>query len=70
MDRPKATGEWNHAVRLATKILSGALPLTNITQGAISFHASALEAEWPGMVPTVTIGHNVFYRRPGKPSAS
>lgn len=70
MDRPKATGEWAHAVRLATKIISGAMPLTNITQGAISFHASSLEADWPGMVPTVTVGHNVFYRRPGKPSAS
>jgi hypothetical protein len=70
MDRPKATGEWNHAVRLAAKIITGAMPLTNITQGAISFHASTLEADWPGMVPTVTIGHNVFYRRPGQPSAS
>jgi len=70
MDRPKATGEWNHAVRLAAKIITGAMPLTNITQGAISFHAATLEADWPGMVPTVTIGHNVFYRRPGKPSSS
>ena len=70
MDRPKAAGEWSHAVRLATKIISGAMPLTNITQGAISFHASTLEADWPGMVPTATIGHNVFYRRPGKHGAS
>ena len=51
-------------------LITGAMPLTNITQGAISFHASTLEAGWPGMVQTVTIGHNVFYRRPGKPSSS
>jgi hypothetical protein len=69
MDRPKAAGEWNHAVRLAAQIITGAMPLTNITQGAISFHAERLEADWPGMEPTVTIGHNVFYRRAArKPS--
>jgi hypothetical protein len=69
MDRPKAAGEWNHAVRLAAQIITGAMPLTNITQGAISFHAASLEADWPGMEQTVTIGHNVFYRRAGrKPS--
>jgi len=62
-DRPKAAGEWNHAVRLAARIITGAMPLTNITQGAISFHAASLEADWPGMEQTVTIGHNVFYRR-------
>ena len=70
MDRPKATGEWNHALRLAAKIITGTMPLTNITQGAISFHAATLEAAWPGMVQTVTIGHNVFYRRPGKTNSS
>ncbi len=69
MDRPKAAGEWNHAVRLAAQIITGAMPLTNITQGAISFHAASLEADWPGMEQTVTVGHNVFYRRAGrKPS--
>jgi hypothetical protein len=63
MDRPRAAGEWNHAVRLAARIISGAVPLTNITEGAISFHAASLEADWPGMEQTVTLGHNVFYRR-------
>jgi hypothetical protein len=70
MDRPKAAGEWHRAVHLATQIITGALPLTNVTQGAISFHAATLEAAWPGMVRTTTIGHNVFYRRPGKPTSS
>jgi hypothetical protein len=65
MDRPRTAGAWNRAVRLANQILTGTLPLTNITQGAISFHAESLEADWPGMQPTVTIGHNVFYRRQG-----
>jgi len=68
MDRPKATSEWNRAVHWATQILQGNLPLTNITQGAISFHAESIEADWPGMQPTVTIGHNVFYRRAARHS--
>lgn len=63
LDRPRAAGEWNRAVRWATQILQGNLPLTNITQGAIAFHAARIETDWPGMEPTVTIGHNVFYRR-------
>jgi cell wall hydrolase len=66
MDHPKAAGEWNHAVRLATQIITGALPLTNITQGAISFHAARIAADWPGMVRTAIIGNNVFYRRSGR----
>jgi spore germination cell wall hydrolase CwlJ-like protein len=69
MDRPKAAGEWNRAVRWASQIITGALPLTNITQGAISFHAATIQADWPGMAPTVTIGHNVFYRRTGRQSS-
>ena len=68
MDRPRAPGEWNRAVHWAAQILQGNLPLTNITQGAISFHAESLEADWPGMQPTVTIGHNVFYRRAARHS--
>ena len=66
MDRPRAAGEWNHAVRLATQIITGAMPLTNITQGAISFHAARIAADWPGMVRTAMIGNNVFYRRSGR----
>jgi hypothetical protein len=57
-------------VRLATRIIAGVVPLTNITGGAISFHASRIEAEWPGMVRTVQIGNHVFYRRPGRPSST
>ena len=68
MNRPRAAGEWNRAVHWAAQILQGNLPLTNITQGAISFHAESLEADWPGMQPTVTIGHNVFYRRAARHS--
>lgn len=66
MDRPKAVGEWNHALRLASKIVTGAMPLTNITQGAISFHAASIDAGWPGMERTVIVGNNVFYRKPAR----
>ena len=69
LDRPKAAGEWSRAVHLATRIITGATPLTNITGGAISFHAASVDMDWPGMVRTVQIGNQVFYRRPGRPSA-
>ena len=65
MSRPRVAWEWNRAVRLATQIINGVMPLTNITQDAISFHAARIAADWPGMVPTATIGNNVFYRRSG-----
>jgi hypothetical protein len=68
MNRPKAMGEWNHAIQLATQIITGAMPLTDITQGAISFHAARIAANWPGMVRTAIIGNNVFYRRVGRGS--
>lgn len=64
LDRPKAVGEWRRAVGLATRIITGAVPLTNLTDGAISFHAARVEANWPGLVRTVQIGNHVFYRRP------
>lgn len=70
MDRPKAAGEWSRAVHLAAQIITGALPLTDITQGAFSFHAARLEANWPGMVHTTTVGHNAFFRRQGKSAGS
>jgi hypothetical protein len=66
LDRPKSPGEWGRAVHLATRIITGAIPLTNVTGGAISFHATSVDAEWPGMVRTVQIGNHVFYRRPGR----
>jgi hypothetical protein len=66
LDRPKAVSEWRRAVGLATRIITGAVPLTNLTDGAISFHAASIEANWPGLVRTVQIGNHVFYRRPAR----
>ncbi|MBV9571579.1 MAG: cell wall hydrolase [Alphaproteobacteria bacterium] len=67
LNRPRTAGAWNRAMRLAAQIIEGSLPLTNITAGAISFHAARLAApNWRGMVRTVTIGNNVFYRRAGR----
>jgi hypothetical protein len=66
LDRPKAVGEWRRAVGLATRIITGAVPLTNLTDGAVSFHAVSIEANWPGLVRTVQIGNHVFYRRPAR----
>jgi hypothetical protein len=66
LDQPRTPGEWSRAVRLATRILNGALPLTDVTNGAIAFHAASVEPDWPGLVRTVQIGNHVFYRRPAR----
>jgi len=66
MGRPKDTADWSRAVRLATRILSGSLPLMNATDGAIAFHAASVQPDWPGMVQTTRIGNHVFYRRPAR----
>jgi len=66
LDQPRTPGEWSRAVRLATRILTGALPLTDVTNGAIAFHATGVEPDWPGLVRTVQIGNHVFYRRPAR----
>lgn len=63
IDQPRAPGEWSRAMRLATRILTGTLPLTDVTNGAIAFHAAGVEPDWPGFVRTVQIGNHVFYRR-------
>lgn len=64
-DQPKDGADWSRAVRRATLILTGALPLNNVTEGATAFHATAIQPAWPGMVPTVRIGNHLFFRRPG-----
>lgn len=64
MERPKNPSDWSRAVRLSTRILMGALPLTDATAGATAFHAANIQPDWPGMVRTVQIGNHVFYRRP------
>ncbi len=66
LQRPKTPHDWSRAVRLATRILTGALPLTDITNGAIAFHAVQVQPDWPGLVQTVRIGNHIFYRRPGR----
>jgi len=66
MERPKDSADWNRAVSLSTRILTGALPLLNATNGAIAFHAVNVQPDWPGLVRTVQIGNHVFYRRPGR----
>jgi len=66
LDVPKNPTDWARAIRVATRILSGSLPLTNLTEGAISFHALSVQPDWPGMVQTVRIGNHIFYRRPSR----
>jgi hypothetical protein len=66
MERPRTASDWQRALRLATRILSGTLPLNDATGGAIAFHTVDVQPDWSGLVRTVQIGNHVFYRRPGR----
>ncbi|MGB8366450.1 MAG: cell wall hydrolase [Rhizomicrobium sp.] len=63
MQRPKSMIAWEEANLLAAKILSGDMPLGDVTGGATSFHAVDVEPDWSGSLErTVQIGKHVFYR--------
>lgn len=66
MERPRTASDWRRSMRLATRILTGSLPLNDTTGGAIAFHTVAVQPEWPGLVRTVQIGNHIFYRRPSR----
>lgn len=54
---------WAEARLLAAKIMTGAVPLGDITEHAISYHAVYVEPDWSGsLVRTVQIGNHIFYR--------
>ena len=65
MDRAKDPHAWAESRLLAAKIMTGALPLSDMTENAISYHATDVDPAWAGqMVRTVQIGNHIFYRRP------
>ncbi|MDE3116628.1 MAG: cell wall hydrolase [Pseudomonadota bacterium] len=65
MDRTKDARAWAEARLLAAKIMTGAVPLSDMTENAISYHATDVDPAWAGqMVRTVQIGNHIFYREP------
>jgi spore germination cell wall hydrolase CwlJ-like protein len=71
MDRPKIASEWRRARLLAAKILSGYTILSNVTDGATSFHAVDVEPDWSGSLErTVQIGNHIFYKPLARTRAS
>lgn len=65
LDRAKEPRAWAEARLLAAKIMTGAVPLSDITDDATSYHAIDVDPAWAGhLVKTVQIGNHVFYRAP------
>ncbi len=45
--------------------MTGAVPLSDITDDATSYHAVSVDPIWAGhLVKTVQIGNHIFYRVP------
>lgn len=65
MARAKDAHAWAEARLLAAKIMTGAVPLGDITDDATSYHAVDVDPAWAGsLIKTVQIGNHVFYRAP------
>lgn len=65
MDKPREQHAWAESRLLAAKIMTGALPLGDITDDATSYHAVSVDPVWAGhLIRTVQIGNHIFYRRP------
>lgn len=65
MKRAKNPQAWAEARLLAAQIMTGAVPLGDITDDATSYHAVYVDPVWAGhLVKTVQIGNHIFYRLP------
>jgi spore germination cell wall hydrolase CwlJ-like protein len=63
LNRPKNARAWARAKFLATKIMLGTLPLSDLTGDATSYHATDVQPGWADqMEETVQIGNHIFYR--------
>jgi len=66
LDRPRESVAWRVAQGLATRILTGALPLSDATEGALNYHAVYVRPVWAdNLVRTAQIGNHIFYRPRG-----
>lgn len=65
MDKPRSQHAWAESRLLAAKIMTGAVPLGDITDDATNYHAVSVDPAWAGhLIRTVQIGNHIFYRRP------
>lgn len=65
MDRAKEARAWHKAQLLAAKIMTGTVPLGDITDHATSYHAVYVDPAWAAhLIETVQIGNHIFYRAP------
>jgi spore germination cell wall hydrolase CwlJ-like protein len=63
MEHRKERHAWAESRLLAAKIMTGAVPLGDITDDATSYHAVSVDPAWAGqLIRTVQIGNHVFYR--------
>jgi spore germination cell wall hydrolase CwlJ-like protein len=61
--RPRVPAAWQKAQYLAAMILVGQARMTNMTGGAVNFHAASVNPDWAvDMERTTQIGNHVFYR--------
>ncbi len=61
--RPRTPAAWQKAQYLAAMILVGQARMTNMTGGAVNFHAASINPDWAvDMERTTQIGNHVFYR--------
>jgi len=71
LNRPKNARAWARAKYLAAKIMMGALPLSDMTGDATSYHAVDVQPGWADqMEETVQIGNHIFYRETPRSRAS
>ena len=61
--RPKQIAAWRQSEKLAAAILTGQIPLRNLTGGALNFHAVTVQPDWTdSLEKTTQIGNHVFYK--------
>jgi len=66
LNRPREEAAWMDSERLAAQILTGEIPLRNITGGATHYHAVWVSPFWaPTLKKTTQIGNHIFYRSSG-----
>ncbi len=71
LKRTKNARAWARAKFLAAKIMMGAMPLSDMTDDATSYHAVEVQPGWAGqMEKTVQIGNHIFYREAPRSRAS
>ena len=71
LHQSKSPGAWWRARMLAAKIMAGVVQLGDVTENAISFHATDVQPDWADHLErTIQIGNHVFYRAASRTKSS